>query len=128
MDMMRPVVLAYPPVAPEALSFNPSTGELLWNDNSIAETAYSFQMRGDATTWREVVRIERNLADLNTTGQFTTTLPTSSPTPDTYVRIVAENKVGDWWDYGQPAGLNEGSVFPTATAKSASAELAIVRP
>ncbi len=49
MDMMRPVLLALPPLAADALTFTTSGNgnntklTLTWNDNSITETSFVVQ-------------------------------------------------------------------------------------
>jgi len=106
--MMRAVDFVYPPKAP-VLTFN--AGTLSWTDNSLSETAYAIQRSTDnGATWSEVGRITRDLADPNTTGD-----PESFATvgPGQY-RVVAENTVGDTFDYSNP-GTNEIPTFPGDT-------------
>ncbi len=55
MDMMRPVLLALPPLAPGGLTFDASTGTLTFDDNSITETSLVVQKSTDAgATWTDV--------------------------------------------------------------------------
>ena len=107
MDMMRPVAVAMPPVAPSGLTF--TDGTLAWTDNSIAETAYVIQISTDGVTWTEVDRIDVPLtAGPNSTGLMEYVLSTWAD-GDQY-RIVAENTVGDTSDYSNP-GTNEIPTF-----------------
>ena len=50
MDMMRPVLLAVPPLKADMLAFDQPTKTLSWNDNSITET--SFVVQTSASTAR----------------------------------------------------------------------------
>ena len=52
--MMRPVLLALPPIAPDSLVFDTATGTLTFNDNSITETSFLVQKSLDGTTWTDV--------------------------------------------------------------------------
>lgn len=113
--MMRPVLLAMPPVAPDP-AFDGTT--ITWADASVAETAYAVEKLVSGV-WTEVWRLDRVLAAPNTTGEpLSFTAPDAWVTGDQY-RVVAENKVGDAWNYADP-GLNEivSGGFPTVTAKS----------
>jgi FtsP/CotA-like multicopper oxidase with cupredoxin domain len=131
MDMMRPVLVAMPPKAPSGLTFDVGTGTLSWTDNSIAETAYSVQLSADGgTTWTEVGRIDRVLTDLNTAGG-TESVNVGAGLAGVQFRVVAENTVGDTFDYANP-GTNEigtpaapGTGFPSVTATSVSAVVTI---
>ena len=118
--MMRPVSLAYPPLAPQAAF---ADGAITWTDRSISETGYAVQkLVGGA--WTEVWRSDRVLALPNATGEvFTFGEPWTSG--DRY-RVVAENTVGDTWNYAD-ANLNEILLggFPTVTARAFSAEVEI---
>jgi fibronectin type 3 domain-containing protein len=109
MDMMRPVLVAVPPVTPSGLVFDGTT--LSWTDNSLSETAFVVEKSTDGgTTWIEVNRISRALGVPNTTGEL---LQWINPTPvisDQY-RVFAENTVGDTAVAG----------FPVVTVKSSYA-------
>ena len=115
MDMMRPVVLALPPKAPVATL----GGEgITWEDTSISETAFVVEKLVDGV-WTEKRRVSRTLSDPNTTGEaFSFTEAWASG--DRY-RVIAENTVGDSWDYADP-NMNEivSGGFPTVTARSFS--------
>jgi len=131
MDMMRPVTLAYPPMAPSGLAFNQLTGTLSWTDNSRSETAFVIQKSQDGgISWSEVGRIDRTLFPNtgSTTGGVESFTDPAWAMGDQY-RVVAQNTVGDTWDYADP-GLNEivQGGFPTITARSVSEVLAVTPP
>jgi fibronectin type 3 domain-containing protein len=123
MDMMHAVSLAYPPVAPGGLEFDANTGTLSWTDNSLSETAFVVEKSVDGGgSWTEVGKIERIIYDLNTTGEILS-FPVGDWAEGDQFRVVAQNTVGDTWDYSDP-NLNEiaqGSyAFPVATLTAAS--------
>jgi FtsP/CotA-like multicopper oxidase with cupredoxin domain len=127
MDMMRPVLLAVPPRAPDGLVVDLvtyvdglfGTVQLSWSDNSIAETGYSIERQVVGGPWVEVGRVNLALEAPNTTGgrySFTDTVNVSM----TYqYRVVAINTVGDTHNYADP-NINQivSGGFPTSTAKS----------
>jgi fibronectin type 3 domain-containing protein len=128
MDMMRPQSIAYPPFAPTGLTLTDNgdgTATLDWNDNSIAETAYAVQVSTDGVNWAEVGRIDVPLtAGPNSTGPMSFVLATFA-SGDQY-KVVAENTVGDTFDYANP-NINEigttaapGTGFPHITTTSVS--------
>jgi len=136
MDMMQPVSVAYPPVAPSGLTFTDNgdgTATLSWNDNSIAETAYVIQVSRDGVNWLEVARNDVPLAPgPNSTGPMSFVLSTWAG-GDQY-RVVAENTVGDTFDYANP-NINElgtiaapGTGFPHVTVTSNSEVVIVVEP
>ncbi len=115
--MMRPVLLALPPAAPTA-AFDGTA--ITWTDASIGETAYAVEKWVNGA-WTEVPgsRINRDLGAPNTTGEaFTFTDAWVSG--DRY-RVVAEDTIGDGWNYADP-NLNQivSGGFPTVTARSFS--------
>ena len=115
MDMMRPVSVAMPPVKPDGLALNLTTGTLTWNDNSISETSYVVQRSTDGTTWTDLANIDSPLSQPNTHGPrswFVGPIP-FGPT-STYYRVIARNLVGS---------LVAG--FSTVTAESISTVLAV---
>ena len=93
----------------------PLTGTLSWTDNSLSETAFVVEKSQDGgISWTEVGRIDRVLTDPNTTGG------TESFTDPAWVmgdqfRVVAQNTVGDTWDYADP-NLNE--IVPGRASRS----------
>jgi hypothetical protein len=103
MDMMHAVSFAFPPVAPSGLAFD--AGTLSWTDNSLSETAFVIEKSADGgVTWTVVGRIDRDLTALNTTGDVLS-LVVSWAEGDQF-RVVAQNTVGDTWDYSD-VNLNE---------------------
>ena len=67
MDMMRPVIMALPPVAPSGLTitFDTLTGlnTLQWTDNSLSETSFVVEKSLDGgATWSELGQVQRILA------------------------------------------------------------------
>jgi FtsP/CotA-like multicopper oxidase with cupredoxin domain len=124
MDMMRPVLLAYPPVAPSTLQFvdnGDGTGTLSWIDNSLSETAFSVQKLVNGV-WTEVGGVERPLTpNSNTVGATESSLVPFTIGLGDQFRVVAENTVGDTFNYSNP-GTNEivSGGFPTVTATSVS--------
>jgi FtsP/CotA-like multicopper oxidase with cupredoxin domain len=125
MDMMRPVLVAIPPVAPGNLQFNTGTMTLSWTDNSLSETAFVVEKLVDGV-WTPVDQQDRLLGDPNTTGEVLSYIDTSFAAGDQY-RVFAQNTVGDTWDYADSA-INEivNGGFPTVTTKSAYAYFADV--
>jgi FtsP/CotA-like multicopper oxidase with cupredoxin domain len=120
MDMMRPVILALPPIAPDGLT-GVSTGSgsgrrlvLTWNDNSITETEFVIQSLTWPNTWTDVGRVLSPLNQPNNHGLRSFTVPgTYNPSLAYSLRVVAQNTVG------------YGLEFPTMTAKSFSNVIAL---
>jgi FtsP/CotA-like multicopper oxidase with cupredoxin domain len=132
MDMMRPVSIALPPVAPTEVTFDAATTTLTWKDNSLSETAFVVEKLLVDGTWSEVYRDERLPLDpltqaviptANTFGDVRSFTDTAGEPGDQY-RVFAENSVGDTYDYSDP-GFNEivpgVPAFPVVTVKSAYA-------
>ena len=118
MDMMRPVLVALPPVAPDGLAATSDVigGDLTvilgWNDNSIAETAYVVQRTTVGSgIWEDVGTIPSPLADVNTTGPRNFLDLTVLPNTAYQYRIVAQNTIG------------YGGEFPGMTVQSMSGVL-----
>jgi FtsP/CotA-like multicopper oxidase with cupredoxin domain len=131
MDMMHSVLYAFPPVAPGGLAFDTATGTLTWTDNSRSETAFVVEKSQDGgVSWVEVGRIDRVLTDPNTTGGTESFIDPAWVMTDLY-RVVAQNTVGDTWDYSDP-NLNEilpGTfAFPVVTTKAVSEVLTVTPP
>ena len=121
MDMMRPVIFAFPPVKPGNVAFD--AGVLSWTDMSLSETAFVVEKSMDSgASWTEVGSIERLITDENTTGEVLSVNITNWIAGDQF-RVVAQNTVGDTWDYSDPA-LNEilpGTfAFPVVTTVAIS--------
>jgi fibronectin type 3 domain-containing protein len=129
MDMMHAVALAFPPVAPSGLAFN--AGTLMWTDNSLSETAFVVEKSVDGgVSWAEVGWIERPLLAPNTTGEVLDFAVSEWLEGDQY-RVVAQNTVGDTWDYSD-VNLNEIApntyAFPVITTESVSEVLDTTPP
>jgi titin len=106
-------------VAPSGLVFN--AGTLSWTDNSLSETAFVIQKSQDGgISWVEVGRIDRVITDPNTTGGTESFTDASWAMGDQY-RVVAQNTVGDTFNYADP-NLNEivNGGFPTITTSAVS--------
>lgn len=126
--MMRPVLLAYPPLAPSGLTGSVGKSKqtkgvnLTWTDNSLSETAFVVEKfitpKRGVGTWTEIGRVNRALNLPNTAGTTTSFNDPSGKSGDQY-RVVALNTVGDTWDYANPA-INQivSGGFPTVTTKS----------
>jgi hypothetical protein len=131
MDMMHSVLFAFPPVAPSGLAFDTATGTLTWTDNSLSETAFVGEKSQDGgISWFELGRIDRVLTDPNITGGTESFIDPAWLVGDQY-RVVAQNSVGDTWDYSDP-NLNEivpGTfAFPVVTTKAVSEVLTVTPP
>jgi FtsP/CotA-like multicopper oxidase with cupredoxin domain len=120
MDMMRPVSVAMPPIAPDGLastitgSGNNARVVLTWNDKSINETAFVIQSKDWLGNWTNVGTVLSPLNLTNSHGSRTFTVPTTyNPNIGYRYRVVAQNTVG------------YGSEFPTMTATSMSDEVAV---
>lgn len=134
--MMRPVTLAYPPLAPTNLVVGAPTGNgnnrsvlLTWDDNSVSETNWVIEratnLMGPWTALATIPSDPLNAALTDTTGQskgpvsWTDTIGNK----DAFAyRVQAINVVGDTWDYADPAfnALDPlVTAFPTVTTRSA---------
>jgi len=145
MDMMRPVTLAYPPVAPSNLVVlapvdPPGNGtrdryvDLSWTDNSRSETNWVIERATSyAGPWSVLAVIDSdplNPGLRETTGEsiggtidYRDVIGT---TANAYAyRVQAINVVGDTWNYANPALNNIVSGgFPTITTRSAFTNIA----
>ena len=128
MDMMHAVSLTVKPVRPSGLGFN--AGTLSWTDSSLSETAFVVEKSADGVTWIAIGKIDRVITDQNTTGAVLNFNDPSWMAGDQY-RVVAQNTVGDTWDYSNP-NLNEilpGTyAFPVFTVESISEILSTGNP
>jgi len=121
MDMMHPVLVALPPKPPTGLQLvdnGDGTATLTWIDDSITETAFVVEKLINGV-WTQVDQQDRVLGDPNTIGEVLSFMDPSFLVGDQY-RILAQNTVGDTWDYANPGnGLVPGTyAFPVVTAKS----------
>ena len=108
MDMMRPVMLAVPPLAATIASFDQATQTIMFNDNSITETSFIVQKSIDGTTWTDVQTIVSPLDQPNIHESRSVVDAGFVPDVATSYRVVALNSVG------------YGGAYPKATAKSVS--------
>ena len=121
MDMMRPQLLAVPPLIPNGLSFTETDGvvTLNWNDNSITETAFVVQKQ-DGANWVDVATITSPLdqPNIHQPRSFELEEP-FDPNAFPVYRIVAQNTVGY---------LGAGGAFPSMTVTSVSSTLVVGYP
>jgi len=101
MDMMRPVLVAVPPLAPDGLVYSASgtmanpVMTLTWNDNSITETAFDIQRSANGGAWTTIDTVVSPLDQANTHGARTYVDPTFAWDANTYsYRVVAKNTIG----------------------------------
>jgi FtsP/CotA-like multicopper oxidase with cupredoxin domain len=118
MDMMRPVSVAIPPIAPSGLASAISGNNLTltWDDNSISETSFTVQRMTGTGPWVDLGTIQSPLNQPNTHGSRSFTDSGYTPTADYQYRVAAKNTVG------------YGGAFMSLTVQSTSAPLAIVNP
>jgi hypothetical protein len=99
MDMMRPVILALPPVKADGLrstvsgNGNNTILTLVWNDNSITETSFVVQ-RNNGSGWVNLATIQSPLDQANTKGLRTYVDTTYQSNVSYAYQIVAQNTVG----------------------------------
>ncbi len=123
MDMMHAVLYAFPPIAPSDLTFD--SGTLSWKDNSRSETAFVVEKSQDGgVSWTEIGRVDRDLVPGagSTTGTVESfTDPDWAAGNQNQYRVIAQNTVGDTWNYANP-NLNEivQGGFPTITTTAVS--------
>ena len=118
MDMMRPVSVAVPPLAPSILSATPGGRNLVlsWTDNSITETQFAVQ-RNDGFGWVNIGSVPSPLNQPNLTGVTRTFTDTNFRRGGSYYyRVAAQNTTG------------YGLEFPSLTAQSLSATAPVGTP
>ncbi len=118
MDMMRPNVVAMPPIAPNSLmhSISGNSLTLVWQDNSITETGFDIQATSDGITWVSVGISPSPLDQPNIHGARSFTDTAYNATKIAY-RVVALNTIG----YQHTSPQNVANDFPTLTVQSMSA-------
>jgi FtsP/CotA-like multicopper oxidase with cupredoxin domain len=118
MDMMRSVPVAVTPRAPTSLSVTASGNKatLTWTDNSLNETGFTVFRANDAG-------FVSGLTTIPLGPGVTTYVDTIKNNTTYYYKVIANNVVGDTWDYTNP-GLNEGASFPTKDVMSAPSNTA----
>ncbi|PWB51165.1 MAG: hypothetical protein C3F13_14850 [Anaerolineales bacterium] len=120
MDMMRPVVVALPPNAPDGLVYtiagtgNNTVLTLTWNDNSINETSFLVQ-KNDGTGWVDLGTVLSPLDQPNMHGlrSFNDTSYRRNG-PIVSYQVVAQNTVG------------YGTAYPNKTVQSVSGTIAVI--
>lgn len=131
--MMRPVLLALPPVAPDGLyarlvvkQNGQGTITLTWNDNSISETSYSIERSDNGGAWTQIGVSDSPLAQTNTKGMRMFIDTAINPAASYQYRVIALNTVGDTWNYADP---NQNNLvtggFPNVTVQSAYSNVAV---
>ena len=122
MDMMRPMLLALPPLKPDTLAFDATTRTLTFNDNSITETSFVVQRSVDGTNWTDVGTIVSPLdqPNLHRVG-LSVTDAVYDPLIGTSYRVVALNTVGS-------VGTLLAAGYAGVTVQSISAVLLVGAP
>lgn len=121
MDMMRPVTLALPPLAPGVPTLtkvgtgNKAVIRLAWADNSITETDFQVQRSTNGTTWTTVATLQQPLVG-NTHGNLSYDDSSANVSTAYVYRVVARNTVG------------YGGAFPSKTVVSTSPTATINAP
>jgi hypothetical protein len=121
MDMMRPVSVAIPPIAPDGLTWtasgngNKASLTLTWNDNSINETSFVVQKAAGTGAWVDLVTIDSPLDQPNTHGPRSYTDTSFKMDKNIYsYRVVAKNTIG------------YGGQFMSLTAQSVSTPVSVI--
>jgi FtsP/CotA-like multicopper oxidase with cupredoxin domain len=121
MDMMRSQVVGVPPKAPTnlAVTSGGNTATLTWADNSANETGFTVVRANDLGFVSGLTTV--------TLAPDTTTYADKTIKNNTtyYYKVIANNLVGDTWDYTNPA-INEGASFPTKDVMSAPSNVAML--
>ena len=97
MDMMRPMLLAVPPLKADTLAFDKATKTLTFNDNSITETSFAAQVSLDAgATWTTFGTLDSPLdqPNLHRTGVSIPYNAPFDPSKSYMFRVMARNTVG----------------------------------
>jgi FtsP/CotA-like multicopper oxidase with cupredoxin domain len=121
MDMMRPVLLALPPLKADTLVFDKVTTTLNFKDQSITETSFVVQRRVDGTTaWTDVGTIDSPLDVPNVHQDRSLVDPTYDPYTDYQYRVMARNMVG--------AANSATTGFAATTVFSLSDPITVLNP
>jgi hypothetical protein len=125
MDMMRPVALALPPLAPVNLAATVAGNgknkkiNLAWTDTSRSETAFEVQRAtSTAGPWTSIATLQSATGPA-IDGTVTYSDPVGTDKNSYAYRVRAVNVVGDTWNYADP-GVNEivSGGFPNVSAYS----------
>jgi FtsP/CotA-like multicopper oxidase with cupredoxin domain len=122
MDMMRPITVAMPPIAPDGLlhTIIGNSLTLVWQDNSITETEFDIEATSDGFIWETVGTISSPLDQPNTHGARSFTDTSFNGTRIAY-RVVAKNTIGYLHTTAPALNFTYTTDFPSVTAKSMSA-------
>ncbi len=114
MDMMRAVPVGVPPKPPtlQPVVVQGTKATLTWLDNSLNETGFTIVRAND-------LGFVTGLTTIPLGPGATTYVDTIKSNTTYYYMVIANNVVGDTWDYTNPA-INEGASFPTIDVSSAS--------
>ncbi|MBE0598144.1 MAG: multicopper oxidase domain-containing protein [Desulfuromonadales bacterium] len=128
MDMMHAQVVGLAPREPSDLTAaragNGSNRRVLlnWFDNSKNETAFRIERALNSNgPWTELATLTSTTGP--TTGAVAYIDPIGNTNQTFYYRVLANNLVGDTWDYSDP-NLNNGASFPTLLLASAYSNVA----
>jgi predicted phage tail protein len=120
MDMMRSVPVGVAPKAPTGLAaiVSGTKATLTWTDNSANETGFTIVRANDPGFVTGLTTIPL--------GPGVTTYVDTIKSNTTYAyKVIANNVVGDTWDYSNPA-INQGASFPTKDVASAPSNVVSV--
>ncbi len=129
MDMMRPNVVAMPPIAPDGLAhtINGNSLTLTWQDNSITETEFEILATNDGFNWISLGNIPSPLDQPNTHGARSFTDLNYNGTRVAY-QVVAKNTIGYLHTTPQNLNFTYTTDFPSLTAQSTSAQYFLTGP
>ena len=129
MDMMRPNIVAMPPIAPNGLSHSISGNflTLMWQDNSITETEFEVLATNDGFNWISLGTIPSPLDQPNTHGPRSFTDLNYNGTRVAY-QVVAKNTVGYLHTTEQNLNITYTTDFPSLTVQSTSGPYFLTGP
>ena len=129
MDMMRPNIVAMPPIAPNGLSHSISGNSLtlMWQDNSITETEFEVLATNDGFNWISLGTIPSPLDQPNTHGPRSFTDLNYNGTRVAY-QVVAKNTVGYLHTTEQNLNITYTTDFPSLTVQSTSGPYFLTGP
>ena len=122
MDMMRPVSVAIPPIAPDGLAYtvtgvgNNTGPHLTWNDNSINETEFLVQRSSNGGAWTDLGSVLSPLdqPNIHESRSYDDATFRWNSTAFAY-RVVAKNTIG------------YGGAYATMSVQSISASVAAIQ-
>jgi len=113
MDMMRPISLVLPPLAPSGLAFSKITKILTWQDNSLNETSFVVLKSINNGAWVNLATVNIPLDQPNVHGTRSYKDTAYNPSKPVSYRVAAINSAG------------YGAGFPTLSARSLSKTLVV---